>query len=178
MDYCTEKCWAWKSGGHGRVNIISALAKSCNIYFYEMGRRVGIDALEEYSRKFGLGEKTGIELPKEESGTVAGRSYKEKAFKSASQKKWYPAETLDAAIGQGFHSYTPLQIARYVSAIANNGKLVTPYLVKKIINSEGEVILENKPKTPEDIGISQETLNIIKEGMKAVLEPGGTAWGP
>ena len=173
-----KKCWAWKSGGHGRVNMITALAKSCNIYFYEMGRRAGIDALETYSRKFGLGEKTGIELPNEESGIVAARSYKEKVFKNASQKKWYPAETLDAAIGQGFHSYTPLQIARYISTIANNGKLVTPYLVKKIVNYEGEVILENKPKAPKDIGVSQETLNTIKEGMRAVVEPGGTAWGP
>ncbi|HHY14272.1 MAG TPA: penicillin-binding protein 2 [Thermoanaerobacterales bacterium] len=173
-----KKCWAWRTGGHGRVNAVTALAKSCNIYFYEMGRRSGIDSIETYSRKFGLGEKTGIELSKEEPGIVAGRSYKEKAFKNASQKRWYPAETLDAAIGQGFHSYTPLQIVRYVSAIANDGKLVTPYLVKKVVNHDGEIVLENNPKTPKDIDISKETLDTIKKGMKAVLEPGGTAWAP
>lgn len=173
-----KKCWAWQQGGHGRINIIEGLAKSCNIFFYEMGRRVGIDALEEYARKFGLGEKTGIELPREQTGTVAGRSYKEKIFTREEYKRWYPAETLDAAIGQGFHSYTPLQIARYVSAIANGGDLVKPYLVKKIVNPQGEVIEEKKPEILGHISISRETMDIIKKGMKAVVEPGGTAWGP
>ncbi len=173
-----KKCWYYSKGGHGIVNLVEAIAKSCNIYFYEMGRRLGIDAIEKYARMFQLDKKTGIELPGEKSGSVPSRDYKEKNFKNPQDKIWYPAETLDAAIGQGFHSYTPLQIAKYVSAIANGGKLYKPFLVKKIVSPEGKVVEKKQPQLVGRLNLKKETLETVKRGMKAVVEPGGTAWWP
>lgn len=166
----------WKPGGHGIVDMVKALAQSCNIYFYEMGRRLGIDAIEKYARMYGLGKPTGIELPGEKSGNVASREYKEKVFQKAEDKIWYPAETLDAAIGQGYHQYTPLQIATYISAIANEGYWMKPYLVKSIVDAKGNVIYERKPEVAGKVPVSKKTFEIIKQGMRGVVLPGGTAY--
>jgi len=166
----------WKAGGHGSVNIVKAIAQSCNIYFYEMGRRLGIDNIEKYARMYGLGEKTGIELPGEEPGTVASREYKKNVFKKAEDKIWYPAETLDAAIGQGYHSYTPLQIANYAAAIANEGYWMKPHIIKSIVDNDGNIVLEKKPEIGGKLEVSKGTFDIIKRGMKAVTSTGGTAY--
>jgi penicillin-binding protein 2 len=166
----------WKPGGHGSVNIVKALAQSCNIFFYEMGRRLGIDNIENYARMYGLGKLTGIELPGEKAGTVAGRDYKTNTFKRPEDKIWYPAETLDAAIGQGYHSYTPLQIADYVAAVANNGYWMKPHIIKSIVDANGKVVLEKKPEVAGKLDVSAKTFEIIKKGMKGVVSPGGTAY--
>lgn len=166
----------WKPGGHGLVNIIKGIAQSCNIYFYEMGRRLGIDNIEKYARMYGLGDKTDIELPGEEAGIVASREYKKNTFKKAEDKVWYAAETLDAAIGQGFHSYTPLQIANYVAAIANEGYWMKPHIIKSIVDADGNVVLEKKPELAGKVDVSKETLEIVRRGMKEVTSPGGTAY--
>lgn len=166
----------WKAGGHGRVNIVKAIAESCNIFFYEMGRRVGIDNLEKYSRMYGLGQLTGIDLPGEKAGIVAGRDYKASAFKKAEDKIWYPAETLDAAIGQGYNSFTPLQIADYVAAVANSGHWMKPHIIKSIVDADGKVVLEKKPEIAGKLDASDKTYEIIKKGMKGVVSPGGTAY--
>ncbi|ADL07509.1 penicillin-binding protein 2 [Thermosediminibacter oceani] len=166
----------WKPGGHGVVDVVKAIAESCNIYFYEMGRRLGIDAIEKYARMYGLGNITGIELPGEREGNVASREYKARIFKRPEDKIWYPAETLDAAIGQGYHQYTPLQIASYISAIANEGRWMKPYLVKSIVDAEGRVIYERKPEVAGEVPVSKKTFEIIKEGMRGVVSPGGTAY--
>ena len=101
-----------------------------------MGRRLGIDNIEKYSRMYGLGSLTGIELPGEKSGNVASRDYKSSVFKRSGDKKWHSAETLDAAIGQGYHSFTPLQIADYICAIANDGYWMKPHLIKPLLISK------------------------------------------
>lgn len=168
-----KKCW--KRGGHGKVDAIRAIAESCNTYFYEMGRRIGIDNIEKYAKMYGLGKSTGIEL-EEKSGHVANREYKKKAFKNPQDKIWYPAETLDAAIGQGYHSFTPLQVANYIAAIANEGSLMKPYLVKSIVDSDGNIVLEKKPEVVGKIPASKETFEIIKKGMLGVTSPRGTAY--
>ncbi|MDI3480491.1 MAG: penicillin-binding protein 2 [Tepidanaerobacteraceae bacterium] len=180
--HCSGVYWTiapkkdWKPGGHGNVNIVKALAQSCNIFFYEMGRRLGIDNIEKYAKMYGLGKLTGIELPAEKAGTVAGRDYKSSVFKRPEDKKWYPAETLDAAIGQGYHSYTPLQIADYVAAIANNGYWMKPHIIKSIVDADGNVVLEKKPEVAGKLNVSAKTFEIIKKGMKGVVSPGGTAY--
>ncbi|RKL63947.1 penicillin-binding protein 2 [Thermoanaerobacteraceae bacterium SP2] len=166
----------WKPGGHGTVNIVKALAQSCNIFFYEMGRRLGIDNIEKYARMYGLGKLTGIELPGEKEGTVASRDYKASVFKRSEDKIWYPAETLDAAIGQGYHSFTPLQIADYVAAIANNGYWMKPHIIKSIVDASGKVVLEKKPEIAGRVDVSSKTFEIIKKGMRGVVSPGGTAY--
>lgn len=168
-----KKCW--KRGGHGKVDAVRAIAESCNVYFYEMGRRLGIDNIEKYAKMYGLGKPTGIEL-EEKSGQVANKDYKKKVFKNSQDKIWYPAETLDAAIGQGYHSFTPLQVANYVAAIANEGNLMKPHLVKSIVDSDNNVILEKKPEVVGKIPASKEIFKIIKKGMLGVTSPRGTAY--
>ena len=175
------KCWYYTDyhRGHGYVNVTQALQHSCNYFFYETGDRAGIDAIARYALHFGLGKKTGIELPSELSGTVASKENK---------KQWNPGDTLNAAIGQGDNNYTPMQIARYLSAIANGGTVVKPTLIKTIIKPDGTEVpreeIENY--TNEKLGIQNEddgitinpeTINIAKEGMRmATSEAGGTAY--
>lgn len=167
----------WKPGGHGIVNIVKAIAESCNIYFYEMGRRLGIDNIEKYAKMYGLGSITGIELPGEKAGNVASREYKKDTFTRPDDKIWYPAETLDAAIGQGYNSFTPIQIANYVAAIANEGTWMKPHLIKSITDPNGNIVLEKNPEIGGQLDISQKTFDIIKQGMRGVTLPGGTAYG-
>ena len=175
------KCWYYTSyhRGHGYLNVTQALQHSCNYFFYETGDRIGIDAIVKYALHFGLGKKTGIELPSEQAGTLAQKQ---------EGKTWNPGDTLNAAIGQGDNSFTPLQIAKYISSIANGGTVVKPTIIKTILNSDGtEVSKEEIEKyTNEKLGfqdeddgitISQESINIAKEGMRmATSEAGGTAY--
>ncbi|MBC8016879.1 MAG: penicillin-binding protein 2, partial [Sporomusaceae bacterium] len=129
----------------GLINFKQALSKSDNVYFYEMGNRLGIDNLEKYARMFGFGEFTGINLPGESDGLVANKRYKEKNY----GEDWYLSETFDAAIGQGFQLATPLQVAVMMSEIANGGHRYRPYLVSKIVVPNGEVV---KAFEPEEVG--------------------------
>jgi penicillin-binding protein 2 len=141
-----------------------------------MGRRVGIDNIEKYAKMYGLGSITGIELPGEKAGNVASREYKKNAFTQAQDKIWYPAETLDAAIGQGYNSFTPIQIANYIAAIANEGTWMKPHLIKSIVDPEGAVILEKNPEIGGQLDISRSTYDVLKRGMLGVTSPGGTAY--
>lgn len=152
----------------GWINFKEALSHSDNVYFYEMGNRLGIDALEKYARLFGLGEKTGINLPYESDGLVANRKYKEKVF----EEDWYLAETFDAAIGQGFNLATPLQMASVLSQVANGGKRFRPYLVSKITDASGKVIQVFEPEKLADLSISKQTMDLIRESLRDVAKEG------
>lgn len=180
-------CWIYteRRGNHGTINVKQALKYSCNCFFYEVGYRLGIEPIEEYAKYFGLGAKTGIELPNEKSGVLATRENLQKAG-----EEWKLGNTLSAVIGQGQNSFTPIQIAKYVSIIANGGKSVQPTLIKSITNSVGESLnkeeLLNKingnqeveKNNSENVNISEDALRIVKEGMHSVTEEGdGTAYG-
>ena len=182
-----QACWYYRSYGvgHGYLNLTQAIKYSCNYFFYDLGYRMGIDTIAEYAGRYGLGKKTGVELMGESSGIVASREY----ANSIGYTTWYPADTLSAAIGQSFNSYTPIQMARYISMIANGGKNVDVSIIKSIINPDGTEIskeeIENFVKDTvgtenelkEDLNISEENLDAIREGMKGVTsEPGGTAY--
>jgi penicillin-binding protein 2 len=155
----------------GWINFREALAKSDNVYFYEMGNRLGIDNLEKYARMFGLGDYTGINLPGEADGLVANRKYKEKVF----GEDWYLSETFDAAIGQGFQLVTPLQAAMVMSEIANGGHRYRPYLVSKILSPDGATVKTFQPEELGSIKISDRNLNLIRDALHDVALPGGTA---
>jgi penicillin-binding protein 2 len=155
----------------GWINFKTALAKSDNVYFYHMGERVGIDNLAKYARMYGLGERTGINLRGESSGLVASREYKEKVY----HEDWYLSETLDAAIGQGFQLVTPLQEAMIYSELANGGHRYRPYLVSKIISSDGNTIKTFEPEELGRVQISERNLNLIRDGLRDVALQGGTA---
>ena len=155
----------------GWLDFRTALAKSDNVYFYQMGERVGIDNLENYARMFGLGARTGINLPGEETGLVANRKYKEKVY----HEDWYLSETLDAAIGQGFQLVTPLQAAVVMSEVANGGHRYRPYVVSKVVAPDGNTLKAFAPEELGQVQISPRNLGLIRDALRDVALPGGTA---
>lgn len=179
-------CWIWNSYGmtHGWLNVTDAIIHSCNYFFYEVGYRVTIDNIAKYAKYYGLGQKTNVELPMEEEGVVATR---DKAKERGDE--WQIGETLSAAIGQSYNSYTPIQMAKYISMLANGGKPIDVSIVKSVIDVNGNQIskeeitkfvnaklgLEKQEK--EDLNIKKENLEAILKGMKGVTsEEGGTAY--
>lgn len=155
----------------GYINFKRALAASDNVYFYEMGNRVGIDALDKYAKEFGFGQTTGIDLHGEAQGLIASPAYKKKVF----DEDWYLGDTFNTAIGQGFTLTTPLQVAEMLSAVATDGKRYKPHLVSKILNDDGSVAKTFEPEEEGKLPISESTLKLIQEGLEAVTESGGTA---
>ncbi|MGI6319292.1 MAG: penicillin-binding protein 2 [Firmicutes bacterium] len=166
----TKSCYHGRA--HGSLNILEAIQRSCNIFFYEMGLRQGIDTLAYYSRQFGFGSVVGLkDIFGEKSGIVASREFKSKLYQN---EPWYPAETMDASIGQSFHSITPLQLANYVAMIANGGIHYRPYLVEKVVDSEGSTVMIAEPEVLSYMEAKDTSWEIIREGMSLVTRPGGT----
>ena len=156
----------------GWLNFRSALAHSDNVYFYEMGNRLGIDRLDKYARMFGLGAKTGIDLPYEASGLVANRRYKEKNFDDG---EWYLSETFDAAIGQGFNLVTPLQAAMVMGEIAADGKRYKPHVVNRIIAPDGSVVKDFQPELLSQLDVPEEDIKLVQDGLHDVTKYGTAA---
>jgi len=162
----------WKEGGHGPVSLHRALAESCDVYFYQVGLKVGVDSLAEYANRLGLGHKTGIEFEYEKSGLIPTANWK----KLAKGEPWQEGETLSIAIGQGFNLVTPLQINQMTAALGNGGILYKPFLVEKIIDPEGQVIKEFEPTVDVELIGMDEYLALIREGLVgAVNDERGTA---
>ncbi|WP_052291933.1 penicillin-binding protein 2 [Natranaerobius thermophilus] len=160
----------------GRIDVVDALKYSSNVFFSEMGHRLGINLLSEWSRNFGFGATTGLEdLDGEHTGIVAGVEYKERHFQEAEQQVWYPGETIIAAMGQGYHTYTPLQLANYAAMLANEGIHYRPHLVSEVTDSQGEIVEKTGTETLNELDISQGNWDLVKEGMRQVAQPGGTA---
>ncbi len=169
------RCWIWTQyhTTHGFISVSKALEVSCNYFFYEMGKRLGIDTIDQYASKFGLGELTGIELPEEKKGQAANPDYKKKVTESVTSQGWYGGDTLQAAIGQSYSAFTPVQLANYAATIANGGDRHKVNLIKTIRSSvDGSIIREFKPQVVEHIDISPENLKAVKLGMKDVVEEG------
>lgn len=154
----------------GWINFYDAMAKSDNVYFYEMGRRLGIDRLSAMARAYGVGRKTGIDLPGEAAGNMASAEYKKKVF----HESWYLGETFDAAIGQSYTLVTPLQMAVVYSAIANGGYLYRPYMVSRIDNFDGTPLKIYSPQVVGTVPVSKTNLEIIRRSLRGVMQPGGT----
>ena len=168
----TKACY--RQTAHGAVNLYRGITVSCNIYFYQVGLRAGIDAIARYAREYGFGSPTGLEdLSGEASGVVASREYKASITDG---EPWYPAETMSAAIGQSYNSQTPIQIANYVAMIANGGVHYRPYLVQKVVDNKGAVVHKTKPEVMRRAKISAKTLGAMREAMHGVTKPGGTGY--
>ena len=182
-----QACWYYRSYGvgHGYLNLTQAIKYSCNYFFYDLGYRLGIDTVVEYAQKYGLGKRTGIELSGEKQGVVASKEY----AKSIGNNEWYISDTLSAVIGQSYNKFTPIQMAKYISMIANGGKNIDVSIIKSIIKIDGTEVpkeeirkhanektgTENELK--ENLNISKENLDAIRKGMKGVTsEVGGTAY--
>lgn len=155
----------------GWLDFNTALAKSDNVYFYEMGNRVGIENLDKYAKIFGLGEKTGIKLYGEASGNLASPEYKRKVF----DQDWYLGETFDAAIGQSYTLVTPLQMAVLMSEVANGGIRYEPYVVSRIDNSDGTPAEIFGPRQAGVLQVSKSVMDLIRNALRDVTSEGGTA---
>ena len=161
----------WKKGGHGAVNLHRAIVESCDTYFYQLGAKLGVDRIAKWSRAFGLGEKTGIALDDEKNGLIPDTQWKQKRFR----QPWFPGETISVAIGQGYVTVTPLQLANMMAAVANGGKLYRPYLVSKVESLDGATVREYGPELIRSIALKQETLNRVQKALADVVHgPGGT----
>lgn len=156
----------------GLLNFRQGMAHSDNVYFYEMGNRLGIDRLEKYARMFGLGKKTGIDLPYEAEGLVANRRYKKKNFEDGD---WYLSETFDAAIGQGFNLVTPLQAAMVMGEIAADGKRYKPHVVKRIVSPDGNTVQEVEPELLSTLDVKPEVIRLVQQGLHDVTTYGTAA---
>ena len=181
------KCWYYTDYhvGHGPLNVIGAIQKSCNYFFYETADRMGIDILAKYAKYFGLGVKTGIELPNEATGTVASKEYAKSI-----NVTWNPGDTINAAIGQGYNRFTSLQMAKYISMIANGGNSIDVSIIKSIQKPDGTTVSKEEidnfvneklgfknEDSNDDITLNSQYLNAVKEGMNSVTSgEAGTAY--
>ncbi len=156
----------WRKGGHGAVDLNKALAESCDVYFYQVGQRLGVDRLAWYAKASGIGAPTGIELDHEGKGLVPTAAWKKKRFGI----EWQPGETLSVAIGQGFNLVTPLQMAVFTAAVANGGLRYQPTLVKRVISVEGDEILSNAPQLAGRLPVSPATLALVRKGLWEVVQ--------
>ncbi|MBN1930558.1 MAG: penicillin-binding protein 2 [Desulfobacterales bacterium] len=155
----------WKKGGHGTVNVVKALAESCDVFFYQVGQKLGVDRLAWYAKACGLGSPTGIDLSHEAHGLIPTAAWK----KSRTGIAWQGGETLSIAIGQGYNLATPLQMLSLISAVGNGGKIYKPLILKEIRTAEGEVISQNKSCVIGELPVSGKTLEVVKKGLWAAV---------
>ena len=166
----TPRCWVYTDYGttHGPQTVVEALQNSCNYYFYEVGRLMGIDALVRWSYAFGLGQKTGVELGGEASGVVAGPEERE-----ANAARWYDGDTIQAAIGQSDHLFTPIQLCNYIATLANGGTRYQPSLIEGVSSYHDTSKIERtEPVVVEQLNIEPDHLTAVLAGMRAVSEVG------
>lgn len=171
-------CWIWSESHltHGSQDVTQAIENSCNIFFYELGRRLGIDTLDEYAKKFGLGENTGIELYEETAGHMASPEYKKEVVSNVIDSEWFGGDTLQAAIGQSYSLFTPVQLANYCATIANGGTRYKVNLIKSIRSSvDGSLVEEFTPQVEEQLDIDPDTMQRILDGMKRVVDDGSAS---
>jgi len=165
----TYRCW--NKHGHGYVNLHKAIVESCDVYFYTVGKMLGVDKIAQYAKRFGLGGIAGIDLPNEKGGLVPTKEWKLKRRKSP----WQMGETISISIGQGFNLITPLQLANAYSAFANGGTLWRPHLVKYIESTDGKIYKEFLPEKEGELNLSPKTIEILNSALWGVVnEPGGT----
>ena len=163
------KCW--NKHGHGITSLKKSLRESCDVYYYMLGERLGVDLIAKTAQKFLLGAPLGIGLNNEKPGLIPTAEWKQKRF----GKRWFHGETLPVAIGQGYVLMTPIQMASMIATVANEGTVYRPFLVKRIVDTDGKPLKEFKPEIIGRTGISADKFRLVKQGLFAVVnEPGGT----
>jgi penicillin-binding protein 2 len=155
----TFRCW--KKGGHGTVFLQRALSESCDVYFYTVGQRLGVDRLASYAQRLGLGRKTGIDMEHEKSGVVPTSDWKKKRYNT----KWYEGETISISIGQGYDLATPIQICMMTSALANGGTLYRPGLIESVRDPDGRVLKTFAPEVIERFIGQGQNMKLVREGL-------------
>ena len=168
LDYNEWRYPCWRRGGHGSVGIEEAIAQSCNVTFYTVGLELGPSKIINWANKLGVGQPSGIDLPGEETAFLPTPEWKKKQLK----EMWYPGDTINLSIGQGYLLVTPLEMYRVVSNIATRGEVYKPHVVKKILSSEGEVIREITPVRQDKIELKDSTWKTLIRGMEKVVSKG------
>ncbi len=158
----------WKRYGHGAVDLHKAMAQSCDVYFYRIGHRMGVDTIAAYAKQFGLGERTGVELPSEGTGLIPSSEWKQRTR----GEPWYPGETISVSIGQGFVTVTPLQMAKVIGMIANDGIAFQPHVVRGVRGRTGEWIEERSPAQALHLTLPARQLEAIQASLAAVVTEG------
>lgn len=165
----TFKCWNRR--GHGYTNLRKSLRESCDVFYYQLGEKLGVDKIAAASRAFMLGSPLGVELLNEKAGLIPTSEWKQERF----GKRWFHGETLPVAIGQGYVLTTPIQLASMIATVANEGTIYRPHLVKRIVDSDGKPLRETKPEVIGTASFSKESFRLVKQGLFAVVnDPGGT----
>lgn len=164
-----------KEGGHGRVDMYKSIVQSCNTYYYVLANDLGIDAIHDFMRPFGFGQLTGIDLENERRGVLPSQEWKRKNYKRPELQKWYAGETISVGIGQGYNSFTPIQLAHAVANLSNNGVVMKPHLVKMIENGTTQARKLTVPKESYRISLKQENIDFIKQAMIGVTKEGTAA---
>lgn len=166
----------WRKNGHGVLTVVDALAHSCDVFFYQVGQRLGPRAIARYFNMFGLGESTGLGLPGEETGFVPTVEWKQRRFR----QQWYAGDTANFSIGQGTMLATPVQMARAFAALANGGHLVRPQLVRSVVSGSGAVIYSFDSAGSEPLTIKQATCDVVTQGLRKAVQqdtfPTGTGY--
>jgi len=158
----------WKKEGHGNMNITHGLANSCDVFFYKLGLKTGADNIAKYARMFGLSYRTGICLPYEEKGLIPSPAWKHNKF----NETWYPGDTVNMSIGQGYILVTPLQVACMLSMVATRGILYKPFIVKHVISTEGEILETFRPEVIRKINLSEKTWSVLTDGLREAVLSG------
>lgn len=164
-----------KEGGHGIVDMYKSVVHSCDTYYYILANDLGVDAIHDFMKPFGFGQLTGIDLEHERTGILPSTAWKRNAYRKPEQKKWYAGETISIGIGQGYNSFTPLQMAHAVANLANNGVVMKPHLVKIIENGATKERTLTVPKESYRINLKQENIDFIKHTMAGVTKEGTSA---
>lgn len=164
-----------KEGGHGTVDMYKSIVQSCDTYYYQLASDLGVDTIHDFMKPFGFGQPTGIDLDNERTGILPSTAWKRNAYKKPEQKKWYAGETISLGIGQGYNSFTPLQLAHAVATLANNGVVMKPHLVKIIENGGTKERTLTVPKESYRINLKQENIDVIKKAMAGVVREGTSA---
>jgi penicillin-binding protein 2 len=164
-----------KEGGHGRVDMYKSIVQSCNTYYYVLANDLGIDAIHDFMKPFGFGQLTGIDLENERRGVLPSQDWKRTAYKRPEMQKWYAGETISVGIGQGYNSFTPLQLAHAVANLSNNGVVMKPHLVKMVENGTTKARKLTVPKESYRIKLKPENIEVIKQAMIGVTKEGTSA---
>ena len=169
-----------KRGGHGYIDMYRSIAMSCDTYYYQLGNEMGIDRIHDFMQPFGFGEKTGIDLEHEKTGVLPSQQWKRERFKrNRAAQKWVGGDTISISIGNGFNSYTPLQMAHAVATLANDGVIMKPHLVKMLEDGASRARTLTVPKESGRIALKQQNIDVIKRAMVGVTaDQSGTAWRP
>lgn len=158
----------WKKEGHGTVNLHRGIVESCDVYFYQLGQKLGVDRIARYARELGLGQPAGIELDHEKPGLIPDSEWKQRRFR----QPWFPGETPSISIGQGYVTVTPLQMANLIATVANGGTLYRPWFVHKVKSLDGRLIREYGPTAIRSLKLKESTLELVRRALRDVVATG------